>query len=155
MPSTVSGRSHFIQYSLATRIQLLVYLVDYYGRPQNTLGLRYHQGTALFVAVLIFLSNCHQSPDIVVPDQAESHTDIERASGSTSLIPGDPYQIRDGIIADEELAGLRSRKKGKAIAKYQSRQNNVRHAAAAATYLPFMLINISYTAHLSTAEAYG
>lgn len=63
----------------------------------------------------------------MVLDQAESHTDVERASGSTALIPADPFQIRDGIIKDEELAGLRSRKKGKAVAKYQLRQNNVCH----------------------------
>jgi hypothetical protein len=73
-----------------------------------------------------FLSICHQSSDIVVPDQTEFHSDIERASGSTALIPVDPYQIRDGILTEEELAGLRRRRKGKAVAKYQSRQNNVR-----------------------------
>ncbi|KAF8203873.1 CDF-like metal transporter [Pholiota molesta] len=72
-----------------------------------------------------FLSICHQSSDIVVPDQTEFHSDIERASGSTALIPVDPYQIRDGILTEEELAGLRRRRKGKAVAKYQSRQNNL------------------------------
>ncbi|KJA28569.1 hypothetical protein HYPSUDRAFT_34003 [Hypholoma sublateritium FD-334 SS-4] len=70
-------------------------------------------------------SSTNKSSDIVVLDQAESHTDVERASGSTALIPADPFQIRDGIVTDEELAGLRNRKKGKAVAKYQSQQNNL------------------------------
>ncbi|PPQ79903.1 hypothetical protein CVT25_002959 [Psilocybe cyanescens] len=60
------------------------------------------------------------SSDTVVPD-----VDVERASGSTSLIPVDPFQFRDGIVTNEEIADLRRRKKGKAVAKYQSRQNNL------------------------------
>ncbi|KAH9486424.1 Metal tolerance protein 9 [Psilocybe cubensis] len=60
------------------------------------------------------------SSDTVVPD-----ADVERASGSTSLIPVDPFQFRDGIVTDEELSNLRRRKKGKAVAKYQTRQNNL------------------------------
>ncbi|KAF9486406.1 CDF-like metal transporter [Pholiota conissans] len=70
-------------------------------------------------------STLNKSSDIVVLDQNESRSDIERASGSTALIPVDPYQIRDGILTEEEIEGLRRRKKGKAVAKYQSRQNNL------------------------------
>ncbi|EDQ99427.1 CDF-like metal transporter [Laccaria bicolor S238N-H82] len=49
--------------------------------------------------------------------------DIERASGSTSVI--DPFQFRDGLIPDEELDGLRRRKQHKPVAKYQGKQNEL------------------------------
>ncbi|KAF8167538.1 CDF-like metal transporter [Crassisporium funariophilum] len=65
--------------------------------------------------------------DTVVPDQKpfKFDEDVERASGSSSLLPVDPFQIRDGIVPDEELAGLRRRAKGKRVAKYQTQQNNL------------------------------
>lgn len=50
--------------------------------------------------------------------------DMERAA-STSILPVDPFQFRDGIIPDDELATIRSRRKGKNIAKYQKRQNDL------------------------------
>ena len=56
-----------------------------------------------------------------------SKADVEgtaSASAPTSLI--DPFQIRDGIVPEDELAGLRQRKKGKSIAQYQIQQNSVR-----------------------------
>lgn len=58
---------------------------------------------------------------------------MERAA-STSILPVDPFQFRDGIIPDDELATIRSRRKGKNIAKYQKRQNDVRRS------LPSLLI---------------
>jgi hypothetical protein len=58
----------------------------------------------------------------VVTDQFQQG-DIERPS--TATLPVDPYQFRDGIVSDEEIAGLRRRNKGKALAKYQLRQNDV------------------------------
>ena len=51
--------------------------------------------------------------------------DIERASGSTAILPVDPFQFRDGIVSEEQLTNLRRRKKGKRVAKYQCRQNDV------------------------------
>ncbi|KAF8172692.1 CDF-like metal transporter [Pholiota molesta] len=58
-------------------------------------------------------------------DQTGFHSDIQPSSGSKALIAVDPYQIRDGILTEEELANLRHHKKGKAVGKYQSRQNNL------------------------------
>ncbi|KIK02024.1 hypothetical protein K443DRAFT_677917 [Laccaria amethystina LaAM-08-1] len=51
--------------------------------------------------------------------------DIERASGSTAILPVDPFQFRDGIVSEEQLANLRRRKRGKRVAKYQRRQNDL------------------------------
>ncbi|KIM47677.1 hypothetical protein M413DRAFT_206541 [Hebeloma cylindrosporum] len=59
--------------------------------------------------------------DTVVPDHLQ--LDIERPSASATFLPVDPYQFRDGIVSDEEIAGLRRRNKGKAT--YQLRQNNL------------------------------
>jgi len=66
----------------------------------------------------------------VVPDRTLNFDrDVEQASisGSTSLIPVDPFQIREGLLSEEQIASLRHRKKGKNVAKYQQHQNNVRH----------------------------
>ena len=62
------------------------------------------------------LTSCTQPRTTDTPD-------IERASGSTSVI--DPFQFRDGLIPDEELDGLRRRKQHKPVAKYQGKQNEV------------------------------
>ncbi|KAF4611966.1 hypothetical protein D9613_004089 [Agrocybe pediades] len=67
-------------------------------------------------------SNTNLASDTTVPDQLE---DVERASGSSTVIPVDPFQFRDGIVPPEEISSLRRRKKGKAVAKYQERQNNL------------------------------
>jgi hypothetical protein len=67
-------------------------------------------------------------PDTVVTDQvAESRLsgDVERASGSSPSSSVDPFQIRDGFIPEEELAGLRRRNKGKSVVQFQKLQNNV------------------------------
>jgi len=60
--------------------------------------------------------------EISVPDQ-----DVERTSvnASSSVLLGDPFQLSDGIVPDEQITDLRHRKKGKNIAKYQLRQNNL------------------------------
>lgn len=59
----------------------------------------------------------------VAPDQP-LEPDIERvfASGISS---SDPYQFRDGLIDDDTLTKLRRRGKGKRVAKYQLRQNDL------------------------------
>ncbi|KAF8807919.1 CDF-like metal transporter [Phlegmacium glaucopus] len=61
-----------------------------------------------------------QASELAVPDQ-----DVERTSvsASSSVLPADPFQLSDGIIPDEQIAGLRRRKKH--VAKYQLRQNNL------------------------------
>ncbi|KDR85549.1 hypothetical protein GALMADRAFT_234481 [Galerina marginata CBS 339.88] len=63
------------------------------------------------------------STDTMVPDPLQF--DVESASRTTSTLPVDPFQLRDAIVPDEEINKLRSRKKGKAVAKYQLRQNNL------------------------------
>ncbi|KAJ3518007.1 hypothetical protein NLJ89_g139 [Agrocybe chaxingu] len=68
-------------------------------------------------------SKSPEPTDTVVPDQA--YEDIEGVSTSPSLIPADPFQLRDGLISEEQLAGLRHRRKGNAVANYQTRQNNL------------------------------
>ncbi|KAJ3739313.1 CDF-like metal transporter [Lentinula detonsa] len=51
---------------------------------------------------------------------------IARASSSNVDAALDPYQLRNGISTDQELSALRHRKKkGKAIAKFQDRQNDL------------------------------
>ncbi|PPQ99526.1 hypothetical protein CVT24_005316 [Panaeolus cyanescens] len=50
--------------------------------------------------------------------------DMERAA-STTILPVDPFQFRDGIVSEDELTTLRNRRKGKHIAKYQKRQNDL------------------------------
>ncbi|KAJ7597750.1 CDF manganese transporter [Mycena floridula] len=51
--------------------------------------------------------------------------DIERNSDSSSSGALDPFQLRDGYKNDEELSELRHRRKGKVIAKYHRRQNDL------------------------------
>jgi hypothetical protein len=50
----------------------------------------------------------------------------EGSSTASGILPQDPYQFKDGIIPDDALDGLRNRKKGKHIARYQQKQNVVR-----------------------------
>jgi len=64
-------------------------------------------------------------PDTVVTDQVAESGDVERASGSSLSRSVDPFQIRDGFIPEEELAGLRRRNKGKSVVQFQKLQNNV------------------------------
>ncbi|KAK0481360.1 CDF-like metal transporter [Armillaria novae-zelandiae] len=49
--------------------------------------------------------------------------DVERAS-STGLVT-DPYNLREGLRTDSQLEEIRRRKKGKAIVKYQNKQNDL------------------------------
>ena len=51
--------------------------------------------------------------------------DPEGASLSTGSLLHDPFQFQNGLVPDEDLAGLRNRKKGKDVAKYQVEQNTV------------------------------
>lgn len=77
----------------------------------------------------VFLTRS-QAPDTVATNQnSESRfsEDAERvANGSSPNNYVDPFQIRDGFVPEEELAGLRLRKRGKSIVQYQKQQNSVR-----------------------------
>ncbi|KAL9716307.1 hypothetical protein Ac2012v2_000754 [Leucoagaricus gongylophorus] len=59
----------------------------------------------------------------VAPDQP-LEPDIERVFAS-GIRSSDPYQFRDGLIDDDTLTKLRRRGKGKRVAKYQLRQNDL------------------------------
>ena len=47
---------------------------------------------------------------------------IEGALGSSGIPPQDPFRLRVGVLSEEQIAGLRRRKK---VAEYQKKQNNV------------------------------
>lgn len=47
---------------------------------------------------------------------------IEGALGSSGVPPQDPFRLRVGVLSEEQIAGLRRRKK---VAEYQKKQNNV------------------------------
>ncbi|RDB29469.1 Metal tolerance protein 3 [Hypsizygus marmoreus] len=67
-----------------------------------------------------------KSTDTVVVDELPSlDVDIERGTASSSEAPNDPFQLRDGILTEDEIACLRHRHKGKRVAKYHQRQNDL------------------------------
>jgi len=51
--------------------------------------------------------------------------DAEGAVGPSAVLPQDPFQLRVGLLSDEQIDGLRRRKKGKVVAEYQKKQNDV------------------------------
>ncbi|KAF8347078.1 CDF-like metal transporter [Amanita rubescens] len=51
--------------------------------------------------------------------------DAEGALGPSPVIPQDPFQLRVGLLSDEQIDGLRRRKKGKMVAEYQKKQNDL------------------------------
>lgn len=53
------------------------------------------------------------------------NADAEGALGSGGISSSDPFLIRGGIVPDDDIAGLRHRKKGKSVARYQAEQNDV------------------------------
>lgn len=76
--------------------------------------------------------------------------DIERASGSTAILPVDPFQFRDGIVSEEQLTNVRRRKGGKHVANYQRRQNDVFANASLLTH-PLKITS----AHCVLAKTHG
>ena len=52
--------------------------------------------------------------------------DMEGAAVSSGFSPYDPFQLCVGVLSEEQIAGLRRRKKGKFVAEYQRKQNDVR-----------------------------
>ncbi|KAF9011130.1 CDF-like metal transporter [Cyathus striatus] len=69
----------------------------------------------------------HKPTEPAVPgsQSLKFDADVEASGSSTSVLPVDPFQMRDGIVTDEELAGIRIRKNGKRVAKYQAKQNEL------------------------------
>lgn len=80
-----------------------------------------------FPIFLSDLSPLNQPPaNAELYSQADVHIDNERtATISPPINANDPFGIRNGLVSDTELVGLRKRGKSKAVGKYQSRQNNV------------------------------
>lgn len=93
----------------------------------------------------------YQSSDTTVPD-SQFDEDLERASGSTTILPADPFQLRDGLLTADDIAALRRRKKGKAVAKYQLRQNNV---CVLFRLVYFLALIYPCVAHCCNAETHG
>ncbi len=57
------------------------------------------------------------------PTLSSADVDVERASSSgTTAI--DPFNLQNGVLPEDEIAMIRKRKKGKAVAKYQHKQND-------------------------------
>ncbi|THV06461.1 CDF-like metal transporter [Dendrothele bispora CBS 962.96] len=50
---------------------------------------------------------------------------FERTSGSTNEIPADPFRFRNAVKTSSELDDIRRRRKGRRLAKYHARQNNL------------------------------
>jgi hypothetical protein len=105
--------------------------------PTSTIQLRYwalqkhKQYTFHQFEIPLITDKKTQPSELAVLDQ-----DVERTSVTvtSSVLLGDPFQLSDGIVPDEQIASLRHRKKGKRVAKYQLRQNNV-CVARACSYL--------------------
>ncbi|KAF5319028.1 hypothetical protein D9611_012720 [Ephemerocybe angulata] len=53
------------------------------------------------------------------------YNDPEVPSSSSSAVFKDPFQFQNGLVPDEDLAGLRNRKKGKHVEQYQRNQNDL------------------------------
>ncbi|KAF5385383.1 hypothetical protein D9615_001074 [Tricholomella constricta] len=67
-----------------------------------------------------------RASDATVADELPSlDIDIERISESSSVQPLDPFRLRDGMLSDQEVASLRRRRKGKPVAYYHQRQNDL------------------------------
>ncbi|KAI9513113.1 CDF manganese transporter [Russula earlei] len=73
-----------------------------------------------------FSSGNHQSqslPDAVVTNRLQA--DAESPTTSRITTSRDPYNIGHGLKSDAEIAELRSRKRGKHLASYHRRQNDL------------------------------
>ncbi|KAF8627252.1 hypothetical protein AX15_004458 [Amanita polypyramis BW_CC] len=51
--------------------------------------------------------------------------DMEGASTSPEISHHDPFQLNVGVLSEEQIAGLRRRRKGTVVAEYQKKQNNL------------------------------
>ena len=87
-----------------------------------------------------------------VPDAPTHAVHATRSMGAAST---DPFQLRDGIVEDAALSGLRSRKMGRGVGTYQARQNNVRSSMLHAYPWIFMPLSLPHTAHFGSAYTDG
>jgi len=68
--------------------------------------------------------------DTVEPDvtsKMKPEADLERTAEASSVLPPDPFNIRGGLLTDEQITELRCRQKGKRVAKFHQRQNDVKY----------------------------
>ncbi|KAJ3910387.1 CDF-like metal transporter [Lentinula edodes] len=63
--------------------------------------------------------------DTVVLDPSTKNEDIERTSESASVLPLDPFHLRDALKSEKQLLELREHKNGKKLQNYYARQNNL------------------------------
>ncbi|KAJ4472429.1 CDF-like metal transporter [Lentinula edodes] len=63
--------------------------------------------------------------DTVVLDPSTKNEDIERTSESASVLPLDPFHLRDALKSEKQLLELRDHKNGKKLQNYYARQNNL------------------------------
>ncbi|KIK70436.1 hypothetical protein GYMLUDRAFT_89471 [Collybiopsis luxurians FD-317 M1] len=63
--------------------------------------------------------------DTAVLDHGTKSEDIERSSESASVLPLDPFHLRDSLKSQRQLQELRSRKSGRRLQKYHARQNDL------------------------------
>jgi hypothetical protein len=78
-----------------------------------------------------------QLPDGVVTDlrlQHDAEADAGSPSSSRMSTSRDPYNIGHGLKTDAEIAELRRRKRGKPLASYHRRQNDVRISSSFSFY---------------------
>ena len=69
-----------------------------------------------------------QLPDTAVTDLRRLHAadaDAESPTSPQVSTSNDPYNIGHGLKTDAEIAELRSRKRGKRLANYHRKQNDV------------------------------
>ncbi|KAF9032155.1 CDF-like metal transporter [Hymenopellis radicata] len=59
-----------------------------------------------------------------LPTLFPADVDIERASSSGTTVT-DPFNLQNGVLPDDQIELIRKRKKGKAVAKYQHKQNDL------------------------------
>ena len=50
--------------------------------------------------------------------------DTERTAEASNVLPLDPFDIREGLLTEDQIAGLRNRRKGKHVANFHRRQND-------------------------------
>ncbi|KAI0059433.1 hypothetical protein BV25DRAFT_1828957 [Artomyces pyxidatus] len=65
------------------------------------------------------------SPPGLAYDATTDVPDVERSSTSPKTATRDPYKFTNGVKSDAELAELRRRKRGKRLASYHHKQNNL------------------------------
>lgn len=58
------------------------------------------------------------------------NVDTERTSEASIVLPLDPFNIREGFLTEEQIAELRRRRKGKQVAKFYERQNDVNNKSS-------------------------